>query len=75
MTTKTDCSTQSPSRLRAIAHALSLELIDLSNLLLLWLGRYRERRRLDAMSDHLLKDMGISRIDAERESGKGFWRG
>lgn len=75
MTTKTDSRIHSPSRLRVVARALSLELIDLGNLLLLWLARYRERRRLEAMSDHLLKDIGISRADAERELMKKFWRG
>ncbi len=75
MTTKISCSTPAPSRPRAILHALSLELIDLGNILLTWLARYRERRRLSALSDHLLKDMGISRVDADREAMKRFWRG
>ena len=75
MTIKTDCRTHSPSRLHAIARALSLELIDLGNLLLLWLERYRGRRQLEALSDHMLKDMGVSRADAERETMKRFWRG
>jgi uncharacterized protein YjiS (DUF1127 family) len=61
--------------LRVVAHALSLELIDLGNLLLLWLARYRDRRRLSALSDHMLKDMGISRADAEHEAMKKFWHG
>ena len=75
MTTKTDGCGHSPSRLRAIARALSLELIDLGNLVLLWLTRHRERRKLETLSDHMLKDMGISRVDAEREALKKFWRG
>ncbi len=43
--------------------------------LLLWLERYRQRRALGAMSDHMLKDLGLSRSDAGRESGKRFWEG
>lgn len=74
MTTKTDCSTHSPSRLRVIARALSLELIDFGNLLLMWQARWRERGRLDRLSDHMLKDLGISRADASREVRKPFWR-
>lgn len=74
MTIKTDCSNHSPSRLRVLARALSLELIDLGNLLLLWQARWRERARLDRLSDHMLKDLGISRADASREVGKPFWR-
>lgn len=39
-----------------------------------WLERYRQRRALQALPDHLLHDIGISRIDAEREADKPFWR-
>lgn len=74
MTVKTDCRNHSPSRLRLLARALSLELIDLGNLLLLWQARWRERGRLERLSDHMLKDLGISRADADHEAGKRFWR-
>ncbi|WP_395015297.1 DUF1127 domain-containing protein [Dongia sp.] len=43
--------------------------------LLIWLERYRQRRALVAMSDHMLKDLGLSRSDAGREGGKRFWEG
>jgi uncharacterized protein YjiS (DUF1127 family) len=42
--------------------------------LLLWQERARQRRALGALSDSLLKDIGISRGQAFRESGKPFWR-
>jgi uncharacterized protein YjiS (DUF1127 family) len=42
---------------------------------LLWLERRRERRALAALSDHMRKDLGLSRSDAGRESGKRFWEG
>lgn len=42
--------------------------------LLLWQERSRERRQLREMSDHLLKDLGLSRADIEKESSKPFWR-
>lgn len=35
--------------------------------------RRRQRRALLAMDDRLLKDIGLSRADAEREASKG-WR-
>ena len=66
MTTKIDCGHHSPSRMRAIARALSLELIDLGNLLLLWQSRWRQRAGLDRLSDHMLKDIGITRSDIDR---------
>ena len=43
--------------------------------LLLWLERCRQRRALNALSDHMLKDLGLSRSDAGREFGKRFWEG
>ena len=43
--------------------------------ILLWMERARQRRRLDSLSDHMLKDMGLSRFDTDREASKRFWRG
>ncbi|HSR71817.1 MAG TPA: DUF1127 domain-containing protein [Kiloniellales bacterium] len=42
--------------------------------LLLWQARAAERRQLAEMSDHLLKDMGLTRADVSRECAKPFWR-
>ena len=39
-----------------------------------WQDRVQQRTHLAALEDHLLKDMGISRADAYRESAKPFWR-
>lgn len=39
-----------------------------------WLERSRSRRALAAFDDHQLRDIGISRADAWRESSKRFWR-
>jgi len=36
--------------------------------------RARQRRDLAALSDYHLRDIGLTRIDAEREVGKPFWR-
>ena len=33
-----------------------------------------ERRLLASMDDRMLRDIGVNRIDAERESRKPFWR-
>jgi uncharacterized protein YjiS (DUF1127 family) len=49
--------------------------VRLGDTLLLWLERYRQRRTLSSLSDHMLKDLGVSRSDAGRESGKRFWEG
>ena len=39
-----------------------------------WHKRAAERRELLEMPEHLLKDMGINRVDAYREYRKPFWR-
>ncbi|MBI1206939.1 MAG: DUF1127 domain-containing protein [Azospirillum sp.] len=40
-----------------------------------WHDRARERAMLRGLDDGVLKDLGISRADAELESDKPFWRG
>jgi uncharacterized protein YjiS (DUF1127 family) len=39
-----------------------------------WAVRANQRRTLIDLPDYLLKDIGVSRADAEREAGKPFWR-
>ena len=41
--------------------------------LCLWIERDRQRSDLLELNDHLLKDIGISRADAQREGAKHFW--
>lgn len=40
----------------------------------LWLERSRQRRRLGQLSNHMLKDIGLSRVDIEAELGKLPWQ-
>ena len=44
------------------------------DVLLLWQQRRRERRKLAAFSDHVLKDIGVTRADVDGETHKAFWR-
>ena len=39
-----------------------------------WQKRHRMRRELLSLDDRLLRDMGLSRCDAEREGRRPFWR-
>ena len=40
----------------------------------LWQQRSQGRRQLLALDDHVLRDIGISRVQAEAEAHKPFWR-
>jgi uncharacterized protein YjiS (DUF1127 family) len=39
-----------------------------------WRRRLRDRRALAAMSDRSLRDIGLTRYDADFEARKPFWR-
>ncbi len=39
-----------------------------------WSDRRRQREALDLLDERLLKDAGLSRIDADREVRKSFWQ-
>jgi uncharacterized protein YjiS (DUF1127 family) len=43
--------------------------------LLQWHEIARQRRALLTLNDRMLKDIGITRADAEREASRPFWRG
>lgn len=36
--------------------------------------RHRQRYDLAQLDDRMLRDMGISRLDVDREANKPFWR-
>jgi uncharacterized protein YjiS (DUF1127 family) len=42
---------------------------------LTWQERARERHRMASLSDAMLRDIGISRADLDRECRKPFWLG
>ena len=44
------------------------------SMIALWVERGRSRRVLAALDDHRLRDIGLSRADAQLESEKPFWR-
>jgi uncharacterized protein YjiS (DUF1127 family) len=41
--------------------------------LLLWQDRIRQRYQLAELDDRRLADIGLSRVDVEREVSKPFW--
>jgi uncharacterized protein YjiS (DUF1127 family) len=50
-------------------------LADTIDRLLFWLERSRQRRRLGRLSNHMLKDIGLTRADIEFEMVKRPWEG
>ncbi|MFQ5776137.1 MAG: DUF1127 domain-containing protein [Kiloniellaceae bacterium] len=56
---------------RALLH-LPAKAVDT---LLAWQERAAERAHLRSLDDRMLRDMGLSRADVERESSIPFWRG
>jgi uncharacterized protein YjiS (DUF1127 family) len=43
-------------------------------ILLVWRTRAADRRALSMLGEHLLRDIGISTTDVDRESKKWFWQ-
>lgn len=39
-----------------------------------WYARYHQRRQLLALDDQMLKDIGLTRVSAQHEGNKPFWR-
>jgi uncharacterized protein YjiS (DUF1127 family) len=57
-----------------VATALKLALLASLAALVLWQERSRQRTHLAELSEHALKDMGMTRADVEREIDKFPWR-
>lgn len=62
-----------PHRIGIARRLLRLPVV-LLELMLVWQERAEQRGRLRGMSDQMLKDIGISRADADREGSIPFWR-
>jgi len=41
---------------------------------LTWHERARQRRQLECLSDHMLRDIGLTRADVLAEATKRFWQ-
>lgn len=52
---------------------LSRALMGLTVVVLRWEMRHRTRKSLAKLDDHLLKDVGLGRLEAQEEWDKPFW--
>jgi uncharacterized protein YjiS (DUF1127 family) len=43
---------------------------QVAKLLVAWLKRSSERRWLDSLNDHMLRDIGVSRAEVGKEAGR-----
>jgi uncharacterized protein YjiS (DUF1127 family) len=55
-------------------HNASVRLRHSLDTLQLWRERARGRQQLRTFDDHLLRDIGLTRLQAEAEANKPFWR-
>jgi uncharacterized protein YjiS (DUF1127 family) len=60
--------------LRALLARCRPLFLRLSEGLFRMMERARERRKLAALDDRLLKDIGLTRSDVEAEISRPFWR-
>lgn len=76
MCTTLDGAISNYERREAKASTSSTSLYDWLSLLNVWVQRSRERKELTELvnDDHLLNDIGVSRLDALHEAAKPFWR-
>jgi uncharacterized protein YjiS (DUF1127 family) len=56
---------------RSFARRLVLGIV---NLLVVWQQRLEDRACLQGMGEARLRDIGLTRVEARRESEKPFWR-
>ena len=63
--------TYSTWRARGDAHPFAAAVVMIRN----WIERTRQRRALASLDGAMLRDIGITRVEAARECEKPFWRG
>lgn len=73
MTLATDNAPRQTTVVRPFATGLKDLLNRYAALMMAGFAVARQRRRLLALDDDLLKDIGLSRADAEKEGRRGFW--
>lgn len=60
--------------IRAFWRWLGRRIIHILELPGIWMERSRDRAEMGRLDDRMLRDMGVSRLDVERELRKPFWR-
>lgn len=63
-----------PARRFGSSHRIIRSVLRMTAILMVWQERARQRRQLLELDDRMLRDIGVSRYDAEREASKPFWQ-
>ena len=65
-----------PGRYRPtpLGRAVQSAFLAIAGPLMLWQQRLTDRTALQRMSEHMLRDIGIDRAQADAEADKPFWR-
>jgi len=58
----------------AFLRSLRCAPVGLFRVLLAWQARVSERHHLEDLPDYMLRDVGLTREEVDRESHKPFWR-
>ena len=73
--TETAFSRTASSPSAGLFRLLGRAVVATADTVAIWQERRHQRRALEALPDHLLRDIGVSRADAEHEADKPFWQG
>lgn len=49
------------------------KITNLSQRLSTWFRHYRTRKQLSRLDERMLADIGVTKVEAEREASKPFW--
>ena len=71
--TTDNCTTMNQT-VRVTGGRFQLPVVGFLGTLMLWQERASQRRRLAELDGHMLKDLGITRGEAQAEAAKPFWR-
>ena len=62
------------SALYGIVHRIGAAVVKVEKTLATWASRSEDRRHLAVMSDRMLLDIGLTRVDVAAEANKFFWQ-
>jgi len=60
--------------LYGFVHSIEAAVVKVQKILATWASRAEDRRQLALMSDRMLMDIGLNRIDIAAETDKYFWQ-